>query len=68
MIENYNISYAKDAPKEPIKARRGTELVCKGWIQEAALRMLQNNLEQTAMGRVDRLRRNRKGCKRLAGL
>lgn len=47
MIENYNISYAKDAPKEPVRARRGTELVCKGWIQEAALRMLQNNLEQT---------------------
>ncbi len=46
-MENFNISYAKDAPKEPVRARRGTELVCKGWIQEAALRMLQNNLEQT---------------------
>ncbi len=44
---NYNISYENDAPKEQIKARRGTELVCKGWLQEAALRMLQNNLEQT---------------------
>jgi urocanate hydratase len=28
-----------------IKARRGSELVCKGWRQEAILRMLQNNLE-----------------------
>jgi urocanate hydratase len=28
-----------------IKARRGTKLVCKGWRQEAILRMLQNNLE-----------------------
>ena len=28
-----------------VKARRGTELVCKGWRQEAILRMLQNNLE-----------------------
>lgn len=47
MNENYNISYAKDAPKNQIKALRGTKLTCKGWIQEAALRMLQNNLEQT---------------------
>lgn len=28
-----------------IKARRGTKLACKGWRQEAILRMLQNNLE-----------------------
>ena len=28
-----------------VKARRGTELACKGWRQEAILRMLQNNLE-----------------------
>jgi urocanate hydratase len=28
-----------------IKARRGQKLVCKGWRQEAILRMLQNNLE-----------------------
>lgn len=28
-----------------IKARRGDKLACKGWRQEAILRMLQNNLE-----------------------
>ena len=28
-----------------VKARRGPRLVCKGWRQEAILRMLQNNLE-----------------------
>lgn len=28
-----------------IRARRGRRLVCKGWRQEAILRMLQNNLE-----------------------
>ncbi len=50
-MPNYNISYEKDAPLEPIKARRGTGLVCKGWAQEAALRMLQNNLEQTTKWR-----------------
>jgi urocanate hydratase len=30
----------------PIKAARGKELSCKGWHQEAALRMLQNNLDE----------------------
>ncbi len=29
----------------PLKAPRGTQLHCKGWIQEAALRMLLNNLD-----------------------
>jgi len=28
-----------------IKAPRGTEISCKGWIQEAALRMIHNNLD-----------------------
>jgi urocanate hydratase len=29
-----------------IRAPRGTELTCKGWVQEAALRMLMNNLDR----------------------
>lgn len=29
----------------PVKAPTGTELHCKGWIQEAAMRMLMNNLD-----------------------
>src|ERR1700681_2200291 len=29
----------------PFKASRGTEITCKGWQQEAALRMLMNNLD-----------------------
>ncbi len=32
-------------PKDPIRAPRGTTLSCKGWHQEAALRMLMNNLD-----------------------
>ena len=28
-----------------VRAPRGTELTCKGWLQEAALRMLMNNLD-----------------------
>jgi len=33
------------APRSPIRAPRGTTLSCRGWIQEAALRMLMNNLD-----------------------
>ena len=32
-------------PYTPIKAPHGTALSCKGWLQEAALRMLMNNLD-----------------------
>jgi len=31
--------------KKLIKAPRGTDISCKGWLQEAALRMLMNNLD-----------------------
>ena len=31
--------------KGPFRAPRGTEISCKGWQQEAALRMLMNNLD-----------------------
>ena len=30
---------------QPVRAARGTALSCKGWQQEAALRMLMNNLD-----------------------
>jgi urocanate hydratase len=33
------------APSAPIRAPRGSTLSCKGWLQEAALRMLMNNLD-----------------------
>ena len=29
----------------PVRAPRGTELTCRGWQQEAVLRMLMNNLD-----------------------
>jgi urocanate hydratase len=32
-------------PAEPIRAPRGATLSCKGWAQEAAMRMLMNNLD-----------------------
>src|SRR5687768_12895088 len=31
--------------RQPLKAPRGSQLSCKGWQQEAALRMLMNNLD-----------------------
>jgi urocanate hydratase len=34
-----------DRPSEPIRAPRGSALSCLGWPQEAALRMLMNNLD-----------------------
>ncbi|HMG32558.1 MAG TPA: urocanate hydratase [Blastocatellia bacterium] len=40
---------------EPIKAPRGTTLSCKGWHQEAALRMLMNNLDPEVAERPDEL-------------
>jgi urocanate hydratase len=32
-------------PAQPVRAPRGTALSCRGWPQEAALRMLMNNLD-----------------------
>ncbi len=34
-----------ERPAAPVRAPRGTALSCKGWPQEAALRMLMNNLD-----------------------
>src|SRR5436190_6020732 len=38
-----------------IRAPRGTTLTCKGWPQEAALRMLMNNLDPEVAERPDDL-------------
>ena len=39
----------------PIRAPRGTEISCKGWHQEAALRMLMNNLDPEVAERPEDL-------------
>ncbi len=44
-----------DGDRAPIRAPRGTELSCKGWLQEAALRMLMNNLDPEVAEDPDRL-------------
>ena len=40
---------------EVIKAPRGTTLTCKGWTQEAALRLLMNNLDPEVAEKPDEL-------------
>ena len=38
-----------------VKAPHGTEMSCKGWLQEAALRMLMNNLDPEVAERPEDL-------------
>src|SRR5512136_133074 len=40
---------------EPIRAPRGSSLSCRGWVQEAALRMLMNNLDPEVAERPEDL-------------
>jgi urocanate hydratase len=40
---------------EPVRAPRGAVLSCKGWVQEAALRMLMNNLDPEVAERPEDL-------------
>jgi len=51
-IESGSTSHA--GPR-PVRAPRGPELSCKGWTQEAALRMLMNNLDPEVAERPDDL-------------
>ena len=44
-----------DAPPEPVRAPRGPNRSCKGWVQEAALRMLMNNLDPDVAERPEDL-------------
>jgi urocanate hydratase len=43
------------APGRTVRAPHGTERSCKGWTQEAALRMLMNNLDPDVAEHPDRL-------------
>jgi len=43
------------AEARPVHAPRGTELSCKGWPQEAAMRMLMNNLDPEVAEHPDQL-------------
>jgi Urocanase N-terminal domain len=41
----------------PVRAPRGKTLFCKGWHQEAAMRMLMNNLDEEVAENPRKLRR-----------
>ena len=43
------------ASHEPVRAPRGTQLTCQGWPQEAAMRMLMNNLDPEVAEHPDQL-------------
>ncbi len=45
----------REAGPRVVRAPRGTEISCKGWQQEAALRMLMNNLDPEVAERPDDL-------------
>ena len=44
----------KSGPR-PVRAPQGSQLNCKGWLQEAAYRMIQNNLDPDVAERPDEL-------------
>src|SRR5437867_12179696 len=44
-----------EPPAEPVRAPRGPNRSCKGWHQEAALRMLMNNLDPDVAERPEDL-------------
>ncbi len=46
---------ARATPPRTVRAPRGPELRCKGWTQEAALRMLMNNLDPEVAENPDEL-------------
>ncbi|HTO94791.1 MAG TPA: urocanate hydratase [Bacteroidota bacterium] len=48
------MSYERATP-HTVRAPRGTQLTCKGWIQEAAMRMLMNNLDPDVAEKPDEL-------------
>jgi urocanate hydratase len=49
------MSTEKRVGARPVRSPRGTEISCKGWQQEAALRMLMNNLDPEVAERPDDL-------------
>ncbi|HKW20269.1 MAG TPA: urocanate hydratase [Ktedonobacterales bacterium] len=54
MTDQQQTSQQHSGPR-PVRAPRGIEISCKGWQQEAALRMLMNNLDPEVAERPDDL-------------
>jgi urocanate hydratase len=49
------MSMLTEAGSRTVRAPRGCEISCKGWLQEAALRMLMNNLDPEVAEKPDEL-------------
>jgi urocanate hydratase len=54
MASTHSSGRAPAGPR-PVRAPRGTALTCKGWPQEAAMRMLMNNLDPEVAEHPDQL-------------
>jgi urocanate hydratase len=50
-----NVAGSPPAGPRPVRAPRGTALTCRGWPQEAAMRMLMNNLDPEVAEHPDQL-------------
>jgi urocanate hydratase len=55
MLAMSNTSLEDAIAYQPVRAARGTAISCKGWQQEAALRMLMNNLDPEVAERPEEL-------------
>src|SRR5262245_7625683 len=53
--DRHSQSASPESGPRPVRAPRGLERTCQGWIQEAALRMLMNNLDPEVAEDPDRL-------------
>src|SRR6202045_1849803 len=53
-MDSANAAGSPSGPR-PVRAPRGTALSCKGWPQEAAMRMLMNNLDPEVAEHPDQL-------------
>ena len=57
MMEHAILDKAQSSPTayRPVRAPRGSQISCKGWQQEAAMRMLMNNLDEEVAERPQEL-------------
>src|SRR5499425_1543989 len=53
-MDSANVASPPAGPR-PVRAPRGTALTCRGWPQEAAMRMLMNNLDPEVAEHPDQL-------------
>ena len=53
-MDSANAAGSPSGPR-PVRAPRGTGLSCRGWPQEAAMRMLMNNLDPEVAEHPDQL-------------